>query len=159
MNISIFKPNRIWSILLILSLALNAVLIGMMIGSKISRMNKAMDKYPALKSSLYMRALAHEDRDDIKHTLRENITIEDQRKVHLRYEDALIALRSKPFSEDALEEIMELQGNASHERMTLARDVLLEHLSQISDTERAEFADRLERRLQKAKARGARDAE
>ena len=71
----------------------------------------------------------------------------------------LIALRSKPFSEDALEEIMELQGNASHKRMTLARGVLLEHLSQISDTERAEFADRLERRLQKAKARVARDAE
>jgi uncharacterized membrane protein len=157
MKISIFKTNRIWSILLILSLALNAVLIGMIIGSKISRMNKTMGKYPALKSSLYMRALPHDDRHEIKRTLRENITIEDRRKDHLRYEDALIALRSKPFSEDALEEIMELQGNASHKRMTLARDVLLAHLSQISDPERAEFANRLERRLQKAKTRETRD--
>ena len=148
------KTPRKWTkVLLIVSLALNACFIGLIIGVKLTQDGMRPQRAPSAQGSLYLRALSHEDRRTLGQAMRSYHTREMRQMDRAGYESALVLLRATPFDPEALEDLMEDQTEASEERLEYAREALIAHLAAMSDTERAEFADALEHALKRGPKR------
>ena len=148
------KTPRKWAkVLLIVSLALNACFIGLIIGVKLTQDGMRPQRAPSAQGSLYLRALSHEDRRALGQAMRSYHTREMRQMDRAGYENALVLLRATPFDPDALEDLMEDQTEVSEERLEYAREALIEHLAAMSDAERAEFADALEHALKRGPKR------
>ena len=148
------KTPRKWTkVLLIVSLALNACFIGLIIGVKLTQDGMRPQRAPSAQGSLYLRALSHDDRRALGQVMRNYHTREMRQMDRAGYENALVLLRATPFDPEALEDLMEHQTEASEERLEYAREALIAHLAAMSDTERAEFADALEHALKRGPKR------
>ena len=148
------KTPRKWTkVLLIVSLALNACFIGLIVGVKLTQDGMRPQRAPSAQGSLYLRALSHEDRRTLGQAMRSYHTREMRQMDRAGYENALVLLRATPFDPGALEDLMEDQAEASEERLEYAREALIAHLAAMSDTERAEFADALEHALKRGPKR------
>jgi uncharacterized membrane protein len=148
------KTPRKWTkVLLIVSLALNACFIGLIIGVKLTQDGMRPQRAPSAQGSLYLRALSHEDRRTLGQAMRSYHTREMRQMDRAGYENALVLLRATPFDPEALEDLMEDQTEASEERLEYAREALITHLAAMSDAERAEFADALEHALKRGPKR------
>ena len=148
------KTPRKWTkVLLIVSLALNACFIGLIIGVKLTQDGMRPQRAPSAQGSLYLRALSHEDRRTLGQAMRSYHTREMRQMDRAGYENALVLLRATPFDPEALEDLMDDQTEASEERLEYAREALIAHLSAMSDAERAEFADALEHALKRGPKR------
>lgn len=144
------KTRRKWTkVLLIMSLALNACFIGLIIGVKLTQDEMRPQRAPSAQGSLYLRALSHEDRRTLGNSMRSYHTREMRQMDRAGYENALVLLRSIPFDAEALADLMEEQTEASEERLEYARAALIDHLAAMSDAKRAEFADALENALKR----------
>ena len=144
------KTPRKWTkVLLIMSLALNACFIGLIIGVKLTQDEMRPQRAPSAQGSLYLRALSHEDRRTLGNSMRSYHTREMRQMDRAGYENALVLLRSNPFDAEALADLMEEQTEASEERLEYARAALIDHLAAMSDAKRAEFADALENALKR----------
>ena len=148
------KTPRKWTkVLLIVSLALNACFIGLIIGVKLTQDGMRPQRAPSAQGSLYLRALSHEDRRALGKSMRSYHTREMRQMDRMGYQSALVLLRATPFDPEALEDLMEDQTEASEERLEYAREALIAHLAAMSDTDRAEFADALELALKRGPKR------
>ena len=148
------KTPRKWTkVLLIVSLALNACFIGLIIGVKLTQDGMRPQGAPSAQGSLYLRALSHEDRHTLGQAMRSYHTREMRQMDRAGYENALVLLRATPFDPEALEDLMDDQTEASEERLEYAREALIAHLAAMSDAERAEFADALEHALKRGPKR------
>ena len=148
------KTPRKWTkVLLIVSLALNACFIGLIIGVKLTQDGMRPQRAPSAQGSLYLRALSHEDRRALGKSMRSYHTREMRQMDRAGYENALVLLRAIPFDPAALENLMEDQTKASEERLEYARVALIAHLAAMSDAKRAEFADALEHALKRGPKR------
>jgi len=148
------KTPRKWTkVLLIVSLALNACFIGLIIGVKLSQDGMRPQRAPSAQGSLYLRALSHEDRRALGQVMRSYHTREMRQMDRAGYESALVLLRATPFDPEALEDLMKDQTEASEERLEYAREALIAHLAAMSDSKRAEFADALEHALKRGPKR------
>ena len=148
------KTPRKWTkVLLIVSLALNACFIGLIIGVKLTQDEMRPQRAPSAQGSLYLRALSHEDRRALGKSMRSYHTREMRQMDRAGYENALVLLRAIPFDQEALENLMEDQTEASEERLEYAREALIAHLAAMSDAKRAEFADALEHALKRGPKR------
>ena len=137
----------------IVSLALNACFIGLIIGVKLTQDGMRPQRAPSAQGSLYLRALSHEDRRSLGQAMRSYHTREMRQMDRAGYENALVLLRATPFDPEALEDLMEDQTEASEERLEYAREALIAHLAAMSDAERVEFADALEHALKRGPKR------
>ena len=148
------KTPRKWTkVLLIVSLALNACFIGLIIGVKLTQDGMRPQRAPSAQGSLYLRALSHEDRRALGRVMRNYHTREMRQMDRAGYENALVLLRATPFDPEALEDLMEHQTEASEERLEYAREALIAHLSEMSNAKRAKFADALEHALERGPKR------
>ena len=148
------KTPRKWTkVLLIVSLALNACFIGLIIGVKLTQDEMRPQRAPSAQGSLYLRALSHEDRRALGKSMRSYHTREMRQMDRAGYESALFLLRATPFDPEALEDLMEDQTEASEERLEYAREALIAHLAAMNDAKRAEFADALEHALKRGPKR------
>ena len=148
------KTPRKWTkVLLIVSLALNACFIGLIIGVKLTQDGMRPQRAPSAQGSLYLRALSHEDRRTLGQAMRSYHTREMRQMDRAGYENALVLLRATPFDPEALEDLMDDQTEASEERLEYAREALIAHLAAMSDAEGAEFADALEHALKRGPKR------
>ena len=148
------KTPRKWAkVLLIVSLALNACFIGLIIGVKLTQDGMRPQRAPSAQGSLYLRALSHEDRRTLGQAMRSYHTREMRQMDRAGYENALVLLRATPFDPEALEDLMEDQTEVSEERLEYAREALIAHLAAMSDAERAKFADALEHALKRGPKR------
>ena len=148
------KTPRKWTkVLLIVSLALNACFIGLIIGVKLTQDGMRPQRAPSAQGSLYLRALSHEDRRALGQVMRNYHTREMRQMDRAGYENALVLLRATPFDPEALEDLMEHQTEASEERLEYAREALIAHLSEMSNAKRAKFADALEHALERGPKR------
>ena len=148
------KTPRKWTkVLFIVSLALNACFIGLIIGVKLTQDGMRPQRAPSAQGSLYLRALSHEDRRTLGQAMRSYHTREMRQMDRAGYENALVLLRATPFDPEALEDLMEDQTEVSEERLEYAREALIAHLAAMSDAERAEFADALEHALKRGPKR------
>ena len=148
------KTPRKWTkVLLIVSVALNACFIGLIIGVKLTQDGMRPQRAPSAQGSLYLRALSHEDRRALGQVMRNYHTREMRQMDRAGYENALVLLRATPFDPEALEDLMEHQTEASEERLEYAREALIAHLSEMSNAKRAKFADALEHALERGPKR------
>ena len=148
------KTPRKWTkVLLIVSLALNACFIGLIIGVKLTQDGMRPQRAPSAQGSLYLRALSHEDRRALGQVMRNYHTREMRQMDRAGYENALVLLRATPFDPEALEDLMEHQTEASEERLEYAREALIAHLAEMSNAKRAKFADALEHALERGPKR------
>jgi len=142
------KPKRIWRVVLVLSLALNLVVIGIGVGfaTRFHARNDAPP--PAVFGSVYLRALSHESRRSLGDEMR--MTRKDHAQKHGRnsennygYDRAIQILNATPFEPQALRAIMLEQEKVSSEHLAEARDLLLNHLTQMDDDDRQEYAEEI----------------
>ena len=153
MSDQIKTPRKWTKVLLIVSVALNACFIGLIIGVKLTQDGMRPQRAPSAQGSLYLRALSHEDRRALGQVMRNYHTREMRQMDRAGYENALVLLRATPFDPEALEDLMEHQTEASEERLEYAREALIAHLSEMSNAKRAKFADALEHALERGPKR------
>jgi len=148
------KTSKRWTkVLLIVSLALNACFIGLIVGVKLTQDELRPQHAPIAQGSVYLRALSHEDRRALGKSLRSYHTREMRQMDRAGYENPLLLLRAIPFDAEAMEDLMEDQTKASEERLNYARKALVTRLTTMNTAERAEFADALERALNRGPKR------
>lgn len=143
---------RPWlKVVLFTSLALNLAVAGVMIGAVV-RFGPFDGGHPPRLDMVvgpYTHALSHQDRRAIGERLRDDYRAArpSREQVRAEFAEVLTALRAKPYDGDKVEAILMRQMKIGTERQERGQHLLIERLEQMSDTERAEFADRLEEGL------------
>lgn len=146
---------RWMKITLVVSLALNLLVAGMVGGAVLRHGMRPGDHHPPGRAHLgraYVQAL---DRADRRALWREMHANRPAPAAHADPDAVLRALRASPFDPAALRSVMERQRQAGLERMRRGQRLLQDRLAAMSDAERAAYADRLET-LVSARHRGAR---
>lgn len=145
------RSQRLWKVILVLSLALNVAILGAVLGATWRSQDDGR-RLPALNrdiGSLYLRALGPEHRRELGRKLRPSSKKGKAARAEIAqgFEQAIAVLRAEPFDRTALEQIMQDHAQRSELRMQEARAVLLDHLIRIGPDERAAYADRIEKFL------------
>lgn len=141
------QPSRSFRILLVLSLAMNLLIVGIVGGGMI----RGHAPYPmGIDMSLgdVSRALNPSDRRIVADRLRETanvrplMALRDRRAAMAAF---IAAVRAEPFDPAALDAIFAEQRERASGLMAVGQNTLVERLSQMDPAARAEFAARLER--------------
>lgn len=150
-----------WSrIALILSLALNMLLVGVLVGGALRDGDSRARKDGASMSLRPMiQALSPEMRRKIGREIGKNLWKERRRNANtVRVDLAPIidVLRQEPFDPAALEAAFEQHLARLSNRQSIAQQVYRTHIAAMSDTERAAYADRLEQHLRRPRKKSDR---
>jgi len=151
------KPQRRWLVpALLLSLALNLLIVGIVVGFAISpKASRNSDQLSGNARSLigapFVRALPQEDRQALIKAIRaENGRLRENRAaLRARFEAFLGALRADPFEPAAVEKLLQEQRTVAIRRQQIGESLLIERLNAMSPAERAEYADRLAHALRR----------
>lgn len=147
------KPSRWKSVLLFVSLGLNLLVAGAILGAALGRGGEGgpRDRWRAARDlgpPSFVLALDRQDRRALSSRLmREGGGRADRAAVRARLDQSLRALRNEPFDPTALASLLEEQRNHSKQRQTDGARMLIGHLAAMSPDERRAYADRLERVL------------
>ena len=149
------KSGRKLRIALAVSVALNLLIIGLVAGAVLrdggpqGRMVRDLDFGP------FTEALTPEDRDALRRDfIRQAPDLRDMRRqMRDDFRTVLAALRADPFDAEALRDVMANQGDRMAARLALGQDLILARIAAMTPAERAAFADRLERRLERGPKR------
>lgn len=148
------KPARGLRVALAVSVALNLLIIGLVAGAMLrggphDRMVRDLDFGP------FTEALSPEDRAALRRDfIRQAPDMRDMRRqMREDFATVLAALRAEPFDPDALRGVVANQGNRMAARLELGQDLMLARIAAMTPAERAAFADRLERRLERGPKR------
>ncbi|PSL19656.1 periplasmic heavy metal sensor [Shimia abyssi] len=139
-------------LLLIGSLAINLVVVGIVGGAVIGHLKDDGKKRPHDRfGSPYVRALSFEDKRKVGRSIREAYrSAEIDRAAEGRsYARVVDLLRSSPLDQDALQNEVKRQEAHGHERRDVAQRIWIERVVNMTDTERLEYADRLEDTLKR----------
>lgn len=153
-------PSRPWlKALFVVSLALNLLVLGLVAGANWGNkrdhgFNPRGPNKGAVRDLGYaplVGALDRKDRREIGKHLRDHSGSFEENRARLaqEFQTMLSLLRAEPFDADALRAQMEQQSKRMLERVTLARNTLVDRLAQMSEQERLEFADRVEKSMRK----------
>ncbi len=152
------KPRNLLRILLFASLAANLLIVGTIGGAFIRRApyphNPDAASFTPLRDlgfGAYGRALSHGDRKMIGEALagRADRLRDNQTDFRQQMRLFLGALRATPFDIAGVEKVFGAQRAGLMERYEIGEQLLLERLGEMTDAERAEFAQRLERSLRR----------
>ena len=137
---------------LILSLALNLLIAGIVIGAVLSggrdhRPDGSMSSYGP-----FTRALNPDDQRAVREAVRDRGDPRSHRReLRAGFEAFLTELRRTPYDPAAAASALERQHEQINGQILTVREVLLERLETMSDPERAAFADRLQEAVRKRK--------
>jgi uncharacterized membrane protein len=148
------KSGRKLRIALAVSVALNLLIVGLVAGAMLrggppDRMVRDLDFGP------FTEALTSEDRDALRRDfIRQAPDLRDMRRqMRDDFRSVLAALRADPFDVEALRDVVANQGDRMAARLALGQDLILARIAAMTPAERAAFADRLERRLERGPKR------
>ncbi len=154
-------------ILLFSSLALNLLVAGMVAGAVLRAEmggaggpGRADRAEPAVMRELgygpYLRALTPQQRRDLSRAIRERSgdLRANRQELRRQMETLLEALRSSPFDAELVAGILAAQQRKLFEQHEIGLRILLSGLEQMSDEQRAAYADRLERVLRAPPRKG-----
>ena len=155
------RPARRWVMpVLFLSLALNLLVVGAIVGRSLApddhrKKDRIAGPIRSIVGEPFVRALTREDRramlDEIK---REGPRIKESREgLRQRVEALLVALRSQPFDAEEVQRLMQDQRQIARGRQEFGEMLLLNRLQNMSAEERAAYADRLEKSLRNLRRR------
>lgn len=142
-------------IILILSLSLNLLVLGLVAGTLLGGgPERAPDRRPEaadLGFGPYVAALEGEDRKILVQAARRegNGLREHRAQVRGQFEALLALLRAETLDVAALDRLLSEQQAALSDWQGIGQRLLIEHLSQMDEAERAAYADRLDRLLRR----------
>jgi uncharacterized membrane protein len=144
------KPKMsLWlRVLLFGSLALNLLVIGLVAGVMIRFGKSGVERPPRTVGTLMYRELSREDRRAL---WRETARKRDDLGTRRLAEGAAVmaALRQVPFDKTSLESVLDEQAIAREGFHRSVQDKWLARVAAMSDTERAAYADRLEKGIER----------
>jgi len=148
------RDGRLMRIVLVTSLALNLLVVGLAAGWALRHAGNDRPSRLDMAGGPLTRALSREDRQEIGQQMRQAWRATGDGRGDLRESyDALVAgLRAVPFDPVRVSERMRQHRERFAVRFELGQDVLVAHLSHMSDTERRAYADRLEDRIEAYRA-------
>ena len=151
------KPQRRWLVpALLVSLAINLLIVGIVVGFAISpkgpkNTERVSGHARSIIGAPFVRALPKEDRQALvkaigaeRGRLREN-----RAALRARFEALLIALRADPFDAVAISQLLQDQRSVAIRRQRIGENLLVERLSAMSPDERAAYAERLAHALRR----------
>lgn len=140
------QPPRRWTrILLVLSLALNLLIIGVVAGAVMGRSRDRGPDDRAISYGPFTRALTDADRQALRQSIRDKGDPRaHHRQLRAGFEAFLTELRSSPYDPDAAAAALTVQQQQIDAQITSVRAALLERIATMTDDERAGFADRLQ---------------
>ncbi|MBY6153523.1 periplasmic heavy metal sensor [Vannielia litorea] len=152
------RPRRWLRVVLVLSLAANLAVAGLVFGAWVSHDGKRGPDGPRgdkdrivreLGFGPYARAIPREGREGMKAAIeaRHSGLRANRDALRSAFEATLATLRAEPFDRAAMAAQMETQRSAIADSQKIGHEILLDRLEAMSPEERAEFADRLERGL------------
>lgn len=142
-------------VLLVVSLALNLLVAGALIGAALGHgrddRREREDVPREFMRSPFLGALETEDRRAVGRDLMraEGTLRENRAELRARFERLLAAIRAEPFDRTAIEAILDEQRAAGARRLELAEEAVLDRLTAMSPAGRAAYADRLDRSLRR----------
>jgi len=149
---------RWMKIALVISLAFNLLVVGLVLGAALGR-ERHMDRHDRDRSEVprefmrspFLGALDPEDRRAVGRELRrdEGSLRENRAELRARFERLLAAIRTEPFDRAAIEAILDEQRAAGARRLEIAEQAVLDRLSAMSPEARAAYAERLDRSLRR----------
>ncbi|MDF1801946.1 periplasmic heavy metal sensor [Thalassovita sp.] len=144
---------RPWlKVVLFASLAMNLAVAGVVVGAAVKYGPRDGHRPPRLDRVVgpYTQALSRQDRRAIGVRMREEYSRNRPSRTEIRAEFATVlrALRAQPYDPAQVEAILTRQLQVGSERQELGQRLLIERLTNMSDSERAVFADRLEEGLE-----------
>lgn len=134
-------------ITLFLSLALNLLVAGLVGGFFLfGGPNDRNDRSPRDVASLYMRALEPADRKALRRDFVSGLASQgrDRGAIVADLQVALDVLRTTPFDIEAFQQAMADQTSRRSKREEIGRQVLSNRIADMTDAERAAYADRVE---------------
>jgi uncharacterized membrane protein len=150
------KTDGRWmKVLLVVSLALNLLVAGALIGAVLGHdraERRERSEVPReFMRSPFLGALDGEDRRAVgRELMREEGSLRQNRaELRARFERLLAAIRAEPFDRAVIEAILDEQRAAGARRLELAEEAVLDRLSAMSPAARAAYADRLDRSLRR----------
>ena len=149
------KPKmKLWlRIVLVGSLALNLLIMGLAVGAAWRFQDgKGMRSGPSMGAMLF-----RELDPEVRKQLREQAGGGHGSHHKRRQADAkavLTSLRASPFELDVLAQVLAQQTASRHDFQSSVQQAWLRQIEAMSDTERAEYADRLEQMLHKPRGKG-----
>ncbi len=155
-NMDAARRAPVWMrVTLGISLALNLLVAGLAVGAAL-RFGAAdgARAYPRVPGGMIYGELPRKDRQELFRQVRDASRDLWRR----RREDALAVsarLRAKPFDAAALQELLSAQSDARRAWQEQVQRAWLRQVTQMSDAERADFADRIERAAEQARGRAA----
>ncbi|MFV2052089.1 hypothetical protein [Aliiroseovarius sp. YM-037] len=142
------RPSQWWKVVLAISLSLNLLIVGALAGA-VWRQGRAPDRAEGRDVGVLplFLALPREDRRGIRAEIERGLAAEPS--VPDAGGPTLVeALRQTPFDREAVEALFEKHGARQEVRHRVGQRVLLDRIGEMSDADRAAYADRLEKRLE-----------
>jgi len=149
------KPRRWGRVVLVISLTLNLLVVGLIIGTSVQR--KAPQRegervaVELSKIAPLVRALPEASRDELRQTLAQKLP--DRRAAHRELRDMFdqmqTALSAVPFDRAAVEAVLDRQDALIKSQADWARSEILDHIETLTDAERAEIAERFKKVLRR----------
>lgn len=155
-NVPERRAPRWMSLLLVLSLAVNLLIAGIVIGSVATRDRDRPGGRPDLAGDLgrtpFVAALDRGDRRALARALmREAGPLRESRsELKARFESLLAAIRAEPFDRASVERLIADQRHAAGRRQELGERLLLDYLEGLTPEARRAYADRLDRSIRRA---------
>jgi uncharacterized membrane protein len=146
------KPRRWLMPAFLVSLALNLLVAGMVVGwmgNKRGPDNPDDRRAGALVGTPFVRALPPDDRRALARELQSNRTaLRDNREaLRARFDTLLAALRADPFDPEAVRQVLADQRNTASARQDIGEELLIARLAAMTPDARRAYADRLNQAL------------
>ena len=140
--------------LLIGSLAVNFIIAGLMVGATVG--NKRSGDRPPREGDIlgaYTHALSGDQRRALGRSIRDHHREQSGGPMRPRevLDMVLVALRAEPFNPEPLRVLIEQQMDTAYARRKVAQELWVQHVTKMTDAERAEYADRIVESLSKRK--------
>ena len=137
------RPSRLWRAVLVVSLALNLAVVGVVVGSLLSgKMRDGPPRSFDLGLGPVSRALEPQERRSIGRSLRQDGSLREF-DLRGRVDDMVTALKAEPFDADALRALMDEQAAGMAGIQAKAQAATIEQIIAMTPERRRAFADQL----------------
>jgi len=152
------KTGWVVRLVLVVSLGLNLLVAGLLVGGAMSRMRDDDRRTHGTEHSLrdignlpFVMALGRNDRAALAEALdgRRDALRDNREQLRQRFEAVLTLLRADPFHPERLRAVLADQRATLVERQKLGEDLLISRLAQMSMAERKAYANRLDKSLRR----------
>lgn len=147
---------RGFKVILGLSLALNLIVIGVVVGAGVRGGGPMRGGGMSNYAIPYVMALPKEDRRAIFKSLRGKDGLPDRGARRALYQDMVSALKAEPFDPAAVQSVLDAQSSANVSVLTAAQVAWTERVTAMSPQKRAEYAGRVEEVLKRGPRKGKR---